>query len=148
MSARTAKNERKHFKNFRDFIQVKVWHGEHEETLRINDKKIKSLIVMNIPTYGGAKCWVRTRTHTRHRTRHGLTLGHAQGRDDSLHSNVYHLAHKRTSAFKYVAPSIGDGTLEIVGMRGVAHLGAIVTGTLPSSVSCETRTWRSCKQTP
>lgn len=64
MSARTAKNERKHFKNFRDFIQVKVWHGEHEETLRINDKKIKSLIVMNIPTYGGAKCWVRTRTHT------------------------------------------------------------------------------------
>lgn len=107
MSARTAKNERKHFKNFRDFIQVKVWHGEHEETLRINDKKIKSLIVMNIPTYGGAKCW---------------------GREDSLHSNVYHLAHKRTSAFKYVAPAIGDGTLEIVGMRGVAHLGAIVTG--------------------
>jgi diacylglycerol kinase family enzyme len=27
-----------------------------------------------------------------------------------------------------VPPAIGDGILEIVGMRGVAHLGAIVTG--------------------
>jgi hypothetical protein len=59
MSARTAKNERKHFKNFRDHVQIKVWRGDQHELLRINDKKIKSLIVMNIPTYGGARCWVR-----------------------------------------------------------------------------------------
>jgi hypothetical protein len=64
MSARTAKNERKHFKNFRDHVQIKVWRGDQHELLRINDKKIKSLIVMNIPTYGGARCWVRPLSHS------------------------------------------------------------------------------------
>jgi len=107
MSARTAKTERKSFKNFRDYLEIKVWHGDREEVLHISDRKIKSLTIMNILTYGGARCW---------------------GKEDSLASNTYYLFHKRTSDCTLVRPATDDGMLEIVGMRGVAHLGAVMSG--------------------
>ncbi len=70
--------------------------------------KVKSMTIMNLPTYGGSDVW---------------------GISNSILSEQWHSRYGKI--YEDVRPSISDGKLEIVGMANVAHLGAIRTHICP-----------------
>jgi diacylglycerol kinase (ATP) len=77
-------------------------------------KKIKGLVVMNVRTYGGAKCWRQKDKKQKSPTNSASLQAITEGSDQPMP--------------EFSPPALDDGKLEVVGIKGVTHLGAIQTG--------------------
>ena len=105
-------------------------------------KRIRGLVVTNLPTYGGGNLWgkrdkgkCKAKAKKREKEREakfkakekaGVILDELEKRKATLRDIRERVREERKEQWR--DPALDDGLLEVVGLTGVAHLGAITTG--------------------